>query len=354
MLKSVLGTGMAMVAVGFGGCAGLPGSYDANEERVSIRMLTVDDVQSYGGAAAQEGEKKRLVDSRVRLMQSKKYDGKTVGQVFNEQLRDLKTADGGAYRATLEEGPGPRIAFAAIGAAVLPVLAGFAVDAVQHALDAEAERYEAQYGGSIVQDGFWTEGSLELTGDPKRKKYKGTPRYVGFEVVRSTKPREGYDGDAARFVYLLLPSSGDPNLFLIHPFFSHIEHSKAKLAAGKGSASVVSDITIGSVWVDASGRTVNDTVALAKFERGGVKPGEWTLDDFQIDPRTQAAGWFAGVPLSRDADGKPMGTGVFRLTVNVTERDETKAKATIERVSRFIGDNKSKIVETTTSGVNPQ
>lgn len=306
------------------GCAGLPGSEDAMKEQVEIRMLTLIELNNYdpgtpGGRTAGPAER----------------------EVFSKRFAQLQETEAWQRYGFGSDPDSARIAPVALAAAAVPVLAGFAVDLIQSRLDAEALKYEAQYGSSVVQSGYWekverrTEGGL-----------KGAPKYVGFEILRKTEPNADYDGIAARFVYLFIPAD-DTRLFLIHPFYSRVEHTKAKLSRGGGSATVVSDIAISSVWIDSTGRTVTDTVAVAKFERGGVVPHE--PGQFKLDPETQSAGWFAGVPVSRrkndQGNEEAVGTGVFRLTVSVTERDETKVRANIERISRFVGNNKERVVE---------
>lgn len=303
-----------------GGCAGLPGSFDSSKESVSIRMLTFDDLQNYQvrEPAPQGKGKPREAD---------------VKPLFAQKLDMLRATPGGR---NFPAKPDDR-AFAPL-IALAPVVAGAAIDLISQGLEQEATRYEAQFGGSTVQSGFWKTPPDGTS---------GVPNYWGFEVTRRTEPNGDYDGVAATFVYLFIPSpdAGEP-LFLIHPFFSRVVHTKAKLAPGAGSATVISDMSMSSVWVDKSRHAVSDTVAVARFERGGVVPGE--PGEFNIDPSTQAAGWFVGVPVSVDKNGQPTGRGVFRLTVNVTERDETKAKANIERVGRFLNDNKDKAVQVVT------
>lgn len=312
-------------AVLAGGCAGLPNSRDVVGERVEIRMLTYDDLDEYHEPLPRLGS-----DDFLRAF----GDGGPAR--FQEQWLAIRNSDW-----ILGEGRSP-VAAALLPALAVPVI-NLLIDTAVAELDAQAKSYEAQYRATRAFDGFW----LSAKGE------QWVPAYVGFEIIRYSErfPAETAQdaenrGGASRMIVLFARSQSDPRLFLLHPFFYANRSAKAKVDRDGASIAVTADVTIDAVWI-ARGQALHEAqVAAATFRFGGY-PMTVGADGLrlQTDPATQAAGWFGGVPVSTDGQGEPTGKGVFRITAQVTERDESKARERIERVSEFVSSRRDQIVE---------
>lgn len=261
---------------------------------------------------------------------------------------DWTEAQAGEYTQRVEQVFPIPTAPAAVGplmAAVAPFAVGFIVDAIQGHFEREALKYERQFTATVYDDAFWKEaGGSE------------SPRYAAFELRRETDRASG-KAPAFRLLCAFDPSESDDRLFLIKPLCLEINSAKAKMGGRKLTTTV--NIAIDGTWLDDKLNERHGRIAETTWTFGGydVKKNE---PEFFLDEDHQSAtvaGWFRGVPLSyreapdSDNDGKPDGPstrikngGAFKLTILVTERDESRAKQVFERIAKFIGDKKGDIV----------
>ena len=179
------------------------------------------------------------------------------------------------------------------------------------------------------------------------------PTFAGFEVIRRTSKSD----PAFRFVGAFVPSRADPRLFLIRPLFLEVDSSKAKVAKTDGASLTIElDMELVGSWLAEKDAFQTATLATAKWAWSGfdmTSEDHFICADFadpdggQIDG-PHIAGWFPGVPRSKDIPGRDPGAphgGAFRLAINVTERDESKAPQYLERAAKLLGDNKEQIIK---------
>lgn len=167
------------------------------------------------------------------------------------------------------------------------------------------------------------------------------------------------EGDPAfRLVVAIVPNPDDNRWFNIVPLFFQTRESKVKV--GFWNSTITSNIKFGvtASWVSKDLNSVLDQeVGRAEWEISGYDIGErkpmYFFNKDNPGGNSYIAGVFAAPPLSyldENKDGKPddLTIGQKRATpvkvvVQVTEKDETKAKQYIERLAKFVGDKKSDI-----------
>lgn len=312
-------------------------SYDYEGQKVELNMLTYADMRDY---------------AKIRYPD-------------NTELQD-------EWAARLKE-DFPRLQWDREAAPLiaLPILLGYGIDFLKAELEREASLYEAQFGASIHETGFWeafTPIKVKSTDDQGNETeevvgYKGIPRWLGFEIVRTTS-RDQSDGGkpAARIAFAMIPanyfarheslglphgsiaSKSDERLFVIKPMWLEINRSRAKVASSASAVDVSANIRMSAIWIDGSQRTHRDTIADADFEFPGVglSTSEIHMDEF----KNKIAGWFGGVPVSFDtATKEPKGDGTFQLAVSITESDPSKVREIIERTAKYLGDHKEEIIQ---------
>lgn len=301
-----------------------PNSYDYRGQRVELRMLTDEDLIAYASNTNPD-----------------------LKEIWEKRLRE-------------DFGIDPELEAAPV--ILLPIIVEHAISFVRRSLEREATLYEAQFGATMHESGFWKEFRRDSADDP----WKGVPRWWGFEIVRHTSrdtedrrpafrlvcgviPATMYrrhgtntDNDAAT----LLHRSGvsDERLFVIKPLWLEVNRSRAKVARTGQSIDVTVNIQASSIWIDAGQSVRNDVIAEAAFAFSGVD-----LEDRRVyinELTNHIAGWFAGVPISFDAGTNvPKGDGTFRLSVFVTENDPSKAREVIERAAIYLEKNQGAITK---------
>jgi hypothetical protein len=133
-------------------------------------------------------------------------------------------------------------------------------------------------------------------------------------------------------ICVLKPNGFDNRLLLIRPLCLEVNGSKAKVSGSKLNTKL--DLAIDACWID-KGQTAHATqIAMTSFEFPPINMKDAAVEIDEL--RGKTAGWFAGVPVSVDPEGKLVGNGVFSIKVNVTETDASKAKEIIEAVGRLI------------------
>jgi hypothetical protein len=143
-------------------------------------------------------------------------------------------------------------------------------------------------------------------------------------------------------------------MFVVSPNKFVLRQAKAKVINWDGKIDVTVNIAVDAMWIDKNQTAHQERIAFSSFDISDYNLSTTnTLTNF----KGQKAGWFPGVPISAGADGKypweaGAGTntrrfsdGCFKLSVLVTEKDASKAKENLEKAAKFIGDQKSSLVE---------
>lgn len=228
-----------------------------------------------------------------------------------------------------------------IGAANFGIdtVAGLAVsvvfDLIKSGIAAEAAKHERQFGSTLYGDGFWA-------GPPAKQPdgtYQCQRNVCGFEIVRHAGKFADVNRPAFRCVCIFKQNAADKRMFLIRPLCLEVNGSKAKVS-GK-SLKIKLDIALDSTWIDKSLATHASQIALSSFEFPPCHMDNAEVAIKSLDGLT--AGWFAGVPVSVNENGVPVGDGVYALRVNVTETDASAAKENIEKLGRLIEDQRSNV-----------
>ena len=218
-------------------------------------------------------------------------------------------------------------------AAFAPFLVGVAVDVVKAHLEKVASEYEAQFQGTAYAEKFWRDDS-------------GNLEYSGFKVRRYTDryPKAG-GRPAFEFEAKFVPSTNDGRFILVQPVSVQTRSARARVHRGaKGSFETQITMQVDASWFDDKDKPQSGTLMSANWKLSGQKLSETPTT--LANNEQNRIGWFV-MPTSKDAvgvPGKPGGTP-FKITVMVTEKDESKAKETIERIATFVGDQKDKIVD---------
>jgi len=364
---------------------------DRAGERVEVRLLTPSMLDEYVSGA----ESNDSTSPSAAFVASLKGDGtKSAPALFKDRVADLKSRPAGSPWLRYDDLSSP------ILGALVPLLAGVAVDFIVSQLDQAAESFEAQWGSAPFHDGFWLRvaaaqapgGTNILSLDQQRVSFVGEdsaefeirgsraysvstdelyskpltdksvrvltgplkdkvvtiverwqPRYVGVEIVRSTKQFPAESGGASRAILLFLPSKSDDRLFLVYPFFYGNRSAKASLGGSSQSLSATIALELAATWVGKDDRAVQATVAQAVFEVGGYDM-TGPKARFWGDPAIESVGWFAAGPVGVSRAESDT-AGVFRVSCSVTERDESDSRQWIERASKFIGEQRTLVVE---------
>ncbi len=323
-------------------------SYDYEGQKVELNMLTYDDVRDYAKTHTEA-----LVDK---------------GAMTQEQAQDIKTEWTNRLNADFPQLTwDTELAFPILA----PIAIGYAIDLAKAELEKEASLYEAQYGASIHETGFWKSfrpinrmvRNEQGRDEEKIVGYEGEPRWLGFEIVRRTAGDENDDNrPASRIAFAMIsaryykrhndgpPKQGriavmsDERLFVIKPLWLEVNRTRAKVAQFEKSVDLATNIRMNAIWIDPAQGVHRDSIADAKFELSGVDLSDRTITINGL--KNKIAGWFAGVPVSFDAETKiPKGDGTFELAVTVTETDPSKVREIIERAAKYLGGNKDKIVQ---------
>jgi len=227
-------------------------------------------------------------------------------------------------------------------------LVGVAVDLVKAQIEAEAKKLERQYGQVDYRSDFWALQAANGQGTLRQN-------YDGFTLYRLTKQFSTATNPAMEMVCSFEPSESK-RMFIIKPVSFVLRQAKAKVINTAGKIDVTVNIAVDAMWIDAKRVAHQERIAFSSFDIT-----DYDLSDPQplTDFKGQMAGWFPGVPLSAGPDGKypweagaisrieegQFFDGCFKLTVLVTERDASKAKAHLEKAAKFLGDQKSSLVE---------
>ena len=189
---------------------------------------------------------------------------------------------------------------------------------------------------------------------------ENSPRIETVELLRYMD-RMPFGGEPAyRFVCAIAPAPHDPRFFLLRPLLFQTRSAKTKVSiAGEIITSKI-DLTVSGLWIDQKQGVHQETIAQTSWKISGydiktMRPRyfyeyETHGDAASAQVANHTAGWFVGIPLSCKhmpdqaptlaARGEP-----FKLTVLVTERDESKAASYIERTSELLGENRQRFVE---------
>jgi len=355
-------------------------------ERVELRMLNIDALDNY----ANKGESAKFLDSLTPFEFPEGFtnDGKHAKAQFEKQVELLR-----GKQWLPNDKPNTSTETAAdtlLLPVVAPLLVGAAIDFVVTTLDETADSFEAQWGTSRMVDGWWWNGVENKEAKPKGEntvpkventvpkvensvpkventepkventvpKVENTkeatvnhwrPKFVGVEIVRSTSKFPASSGGASRLVLLFLPSKSDKRLFVVYPLFYGNRSPKASVGTGGQSLAATISMSVNATWV-GNDRAVQAEVAQAVFDVTGYStstPGAafWRMPD------RDSVGWFAAGPAAAPTPRiSSSAAGVFRIAVAVTEKDEGESRQWIERASKYVTDNREKVIEAVKGG----
>ena len=318
-------------------------------ERVELRMLNIDALDNY----ANKGESAKFLDSLspFEFPADFEFEGKALNDGKDAKAQFEKQVELLREKEWLPKDQPNTSTETAAGTLLLPVVApllvGAAIDFIVTTLDETAESFEAQWGTSRMVDGWWNAVKVENT--ELKPVYKWSPKFVGVEIVRSTSKFPASSGGASRLVLLFLPSKSDKRLFVVYPLFYGNRSPKASVGTGGQSLAATISMSVNATWV-GNDRAVQAEVAQAVFDVTGYStstPGAafWRMPD------RDSVGWFAAgpaaAPTPRISDSA---AGVFRIAVAVTEKDEGESRQWIERASKYVTDNREKVIEAVKGG----
>lgn len=230
----------------------------------------------------------------------------------------------------------------ALGAAgVAAALVGVVVDAVKVELEKEAAKHVQQYTDILYADDFWAE--------------PGVPRYAGFELIRTTSAFSD-DRPASRIIFMFDPSDHDRRLMLIRPVYLKVNSAAAKVSAGldKHRRFTIQVNALMETVVLNEKLLLQTTTADASFAVRAYSLDASNALRASFDPEKNkwsgplaqhVAGYFVA-PLINFGRGPSPGWysqtegGAFKLSIAVTETDDSRARETILKFSEFVGSQK--------------
>ncbi len=227
-------------------------------------------------------------------------------------------------------------------------LVGVAVDLVKAKIEGEARKLERQYGQVDYRSDFW---SLQATNGQVTLRQN----YDGFTLYRLTERFSTATNPAMELVCSFQPSDSK-RMFIISPTSFVLRQAKAKVINTAGKIDVTVNIAVDAMWINEKRVAHQERIAFSSFD---ITDYDLSNPQPLTDFKGQKAGWFPGVPISAGPDGKypweagansrtregQFKEGCFKLTVLVTEKDASKAKAHLEKAAKFLGDQKSSLVE---------
>lgn len=243
---------------------------------------------------------------------------------------------------------------APVASAAASYVTGLAVDYVKRVMQAESNRYEAQFGKRVACDGFWKSNSGK----------KWLQEYYGIEVVRTTAKHT----EPPSFKLVCgVGQSLDGALFRVVPLAYQRASTKAKILSYRWYSWLIPpflhplfmnagsevETTVGfemdAFWVDGAGHLQS-----AKAGMFTIPLPPWDLDAVEMKaqkkneiPRDQFYGPFGGIPVSAgivpgESDKR---VGAFDLKVMVTERDPSNARPYIDKGIEALNQNRDQIIE---------
>jgi hypothetical protein len=236
------------------------------------------------------------------------------------------------------------------------------IDWVAEQANKEAAKYEAQFKQAKYDDSFWENGS---------------PKYAGFEIVRWA---DGYENPASRLVCRFEYSKAEPRIVLIRPLHYSIPAAKTQVARIGESGSIASRTTImiSGAWLDKHGSLQQQELANASIALRNLKFREGSDNNYSKDVEGMVFGYFLAPPVSHDTVAMQLQNyraalathnsantkdsskalekahevltdaydgGAFRISVVVTENDESKVKDYLIRFSDYITERKPDVVK---------
>ena len=339
-----------------GGCRGITNSNDRAGEEVKLVLLDSKQLATYSETiAGWEPTDARAVAFGNRY--------KKILEVMGPTLRPSVTSRNGLKPLVVPLLP-----------VVLPLLAGAAVDFAANQLKEDATKYEAQFTGMTYNSDFW---SAWPKGE--RPEADAVAPWAGFALLRYTdkmpapetevtneakgKARKPTINEPAfHLVVAFVPAKDDPRFFTIRPLFFQTQSAKAKVVGSKIGTTI--DISMDATWIESGPgekqAARHETVSTASFAVGGHSLKKQTdspeelgktyqfrtfLDTDSPGDAPYIAGWFVAPPESMPGNGVGAPATPIKLTVRVTERDESKAKAYVERAALALESNRARIVE---------
>lgn len=208
-------------------------------------------------------------------------------------------------------------------AAIVAQAATMAVEYIKKELNSEIERYERQFTKTIYKDSFDVDANNV---------------FVGFKVNRKTKNAD----DAFELICAFRPATikgvadGKPTehtVLMIQPVFLQLKSAKAKAPFWEDDPTFTVRVNINISSLVLKDKTLSESTMISDWEYTGYKlKCRPKLPDNLKDHRS---GWML------------MPQGPFKLTVAVTERDESRARQYLEKASKLIDDKSGQLITPT-------
>ena len=251
-----------------------------------------------------------------------------------EVVMNMIPADGGV--SGLTEGQDVKsLGLSGVALAVANTVVKLGVNQIGKQLKKEAQQYEAKYFASVVQSDFYEEVAKDNT-------FKFN--YAGFEIIRKAGSKKSdYNGEketvaTLKFQFENAENGSDNYFYRLKPVSVLVNKTKAKLRAKDQTVDLVVDISIYGYWVNKGVEYHSQKVAETSFPIKNVKLGEEKINFGNL-----TSDWLMAVPISTDKDNKYVGTGNFKIMVEVSEVDDFGEK--VNKVATFVNDNSDQAIE---------
>lgn len=225
----------------------------------------------------------------------------------------------------------------------IDILTSVVINLAQAGLKEEANRHQRQFMQSIYNEDFWESYPKDTNGTNP-----GAANYAGFILTRKVVVDGQKDTNAFKLICQLGRTKDNPYLFWIKPMYFWSKYAKSKvyspdpldfMSKKKALVAYKIDIIIEGTWIDQKGAFQNRVLAGTNF----------TLKEYSIEDAKELAGekqfdvlgYFPAPPVSQ---GNTKG-GAFKLTVIVTEVDESKAKEIFINTADFINKKEATIIK---------
>jgi hypothetical protein len=299
------------LALSLTGCAGHPNSEIRAKEEVSLRLLSHADITIPPGGMGAD-----TADQYSRMVES--------------LITDIHRRRNGVPEPSTSAAA--RTAADSVLPVIIPALAGFIVDGISSSLARSADSYESSFQATAHRDDFWADRTLR------------EQRYLGFELRR-------HAGESGSDPVFLLRAAFVPSRcgtgFLIRPICLKMTAARARVDRGEATVDVTLETAMDALWVDKKQIAHEVRLATSKHILPPVNLDDSAANPWKVYKEELFTGWFPAVPVSEEyAVDKRIGLGMFRLVVNVMEKDTSEAADRLRSLSDVIKKNRDGIVDT--------
>lgn len=361
-----------------------PNSYEYEGERVTLRMLNKDEMKEYD-----EDYRKAFPERLVSAVPVAAIGAAVVGLAVDVAAKQL-SIEATHYEAQFSHTEAFDNFWKLAGPTPIATPSPTATPSGRKTrLNRHNEREELVYlmagGGYPAKPNRGVKTIIDETDYTVVETDKLVQFYRGIEIKRLVNKSE----EAYKLVLGIAPSD-DQQLFVMAPLRFQTKKAKAKVLSDAWWA-WLPPMLFGKVW-GSNGHEIDsnasiqieafwrgqdqllhtstvallnlsfpsydiDATTLLRLDPGAPMGGKCPIADDTPNPQGKCAkstneellhggksGYLAGVPVSFDASGAPVGLGTFTLKALVTEKDNSNAKKYLEAGAKELTDRKSDIV----------